>query len=82
MERRMTQPQLIPKRRKRKKQPTAKMYREQLRLAAEEIIRLRLANADLRRAMDGATLATWRVELPRPSGGLLSRYLKQWRMRG
>lgn len=36
----MNQPQLIPKRRKRKRQPTASMYREQLRLAADRIIEL------------------------------------------
>lgn len=36
----MKQPQLIPKRRKRKHQPTASMYREQLRLAADRIIEL------------------------------------------
>jgi hypothetical protein len=34
-------PNLIPKPPKRKRQPTAEMMREQLRLAADEIIRLR-----------------------------------------
>lgn len=32
---------LIPRKPKRKRQPTAEMMREQLRLAADEIIRLR-----------------------------------------
>lgn len=34
-------PQLIPRAPKRKRQPTAEVMREQLRLAADEIIRLR-----------------------------------------
>lgn len=37
----MNQPDLIPKPRKRKRQPTADVMREQLRLAADEIIALR-----------------------------------------
>lgn len=44
--------QLIPKARRRKRQPSADQLREQLALAADEIIRLR-------EAMDGATFATW-----------------------
>ncbi len=47
----MTQPQLIPKRRKRKLQPTASMYREQLRLAADRIIELERVSDTTKRLM-------------------------------
>lgn len=40
---------------KRKQQPTAEQYREQLRLAADEIIRLR-------GSMDGVVAVMWRAE--------------------
>lgn len=44
--------QLIPKHRRRKRQPSAEVMRQQLALAADEIIRLRTA-------MDGVTFASW-----------------------
>lgn len=66
----MKQQQLIPKRR-RKRQPTAECMREQLRLAADEIIDLREQLAWLN-AHAGPQV--WRMRLPeelRPGGFLL-----------
>jgi hypothetical protein len=62
-------PQLIPKARRHKRQPTADVMREQLRLAADEIIRLRTEREWANRHM---VAGTWRVplswgdDLPRP----------------
>src|SRR5690606_34607116 len=60
---RMKQAQLIPKRRKRKRQPTASMYREQLRLAADEIIRLRTERDWMNRHM---VAGAWRFPIGIP----------------
>lgn len=45
---------------RRKKQPTADMLRQQLALAADEIIRLKTALAQY----EGMTLAAWRTPAP------------------
>ncbi len=52
--------QLIPRQPKRKRQPTAECMREQLRLAADEIIRLRTERDWMNRHM---VAGTWRVSL-------------------
>lgn len=54
-------PNLIPRAPKRKKQPTAEMMREQLRLAADEIIRLRTERDWMNRHM---VRGAWSVPLP------------------
>lgn len=53
--------QLIPKPRRRKRQPSAAVMREQLRLAADEIIRLRTERDWANRHM---VRGVWSVPLP------------------
>lgn len=61
----MTQPTIIPKPRKRKRQPTAEMMREQLRLAADRIIELETVIDTTKRLMGWDRPAPLPPEPPR-----------------
>ncbi len=67
--------QLIPRQPKRKRQPTAECMREQLRLAADEIIRLRTELDWMNRHM---TAGTWKF----PIAIGVSKRLPWWRRIG
>lgn len=63
---------LIPRQPKRKRQPTAACMREQLVLAADEIIRLREENDVLR----NGGVAEWNVEFKGwPNGTVVAPYM-------
>lgn len=53
---------LVPRQPKRKRQPTAEMMRLQLRLAADEIIRLRSHRSQLGRLVAGTNMRDFRDE--------------------
>lgn len=59
-------PQLFPRQPRRMKQPAKDMLREQLVLAADEVIRLRAENLALREAMQTAATQL-QTALPEPS---------------
>jgi len=59
-------PQLFPRQPRRMKQPAKDMLREQLVLAADEVIRLRAENLALREAMQSAAAQLATVPEPWP----------------